>query len=180
MSRNASSKGPGRADRQGMSLIEIIKLFPDDAAAEAWFVKTRCPDGVTRPHCPSDNVLHVRSRKPQPYRCRACRKHFSVRTGTLMHGSNFGLQTWVLVFFLVATGINGTASMKLHRDLGVTQETAWHLARRIRETWRDNARSSQVRLKPTRVLSAARTRTSMRTSAAARAAAKSARLRWPA
>ena len=139
MSRNASSKGPGRADRKGMSLPEIIRLFPDDEAAEAWFVKTRWPEGVTCPHCQSDNVLHVKSRKPQPYRCRACRKHFSVRTGTLMHGSNLGLQTWALAFFLVATGIKGTASMKLHRDLGITQKTAWHLAHRIRETWRDNA-----------------------------------------
>ena len=56
-----------------------------------------------------------------------------------MQGSNLGLQTWALAFFLVATGIKGTASMKLHRDLGVTQKTAWHLAHRIRETWRDQA-----------------------------------------
>ena len=139
MNRNASSKGPGRADRKGMSLLEIMGMFPDDAAAEAWFVKTRWPDGVRCPHCQSDNILHVKSRKPQPYRCRSCRKHFSIKTGTLMQGSNLGLQTWGLAFFLVATGIKGTASMKLHRDLGVTQKTAWHLAHRIRETWRDNA-----------------------------------------
>ncbi len=55
-----------------------------------------------------------------------------------MHGSNLGLQTWALAFYLLATGIKGTASMKLHRDLGVTQKTAWYLAHRIRETWRDN------------------------------------------
>ena len=54
-----------------------------------------------------------------------------------MQGSNLGLQIWALAFYLLATGLKGTASMKLHRDPGVTQKTAWHLAHRIRETWRD-------------------------------------------
>ncbi len=141
MGYNASSKGPGRAERRGMSLIDVTRMFPDDDAAEAWFVETRWPHGVRCPHCGSDNILHVTSRKPQPYRCRDCRKHFSVRTNTLMHGSNLGLQVWAMAFYLLATGIKGTASMKLHRDLGISQKSAWHLAHRIRETWSDHAPS---------------------------------------
>ena len=38
--------------------------------------------------------------------------------------------------YLLTTGIKGTSSMKLHRDLGVTQKTAWHLAHRIRTMWK--------------------------------------------
>ena len=121
-----------------MSIVELTRMFPDDAAAEAWFVQTRWSDGVACPKCSSTNVLHVKSRKPQPYRCRDCRKCFSVKVGTLMEGSNLGLQTWAIAFYLVATGLKGTSSMKLHRDLGVTQKTAWHLAHRIRETWAKN------------------------------------------
>ena len=52
-----------------------------------------------------------------------------------MQGSNVGFQTWVVALYLLSTGLKGTSSMKLHRDLGVTQKTAWHLAHRIRETW---------------------------------------------
>ena len=130
-----AQKAPGKHYRKGISLIEITRKFPDDATAEAWFVETRWPDGVACPECESENVLTVRSRKPQPYRCRACRKHFSVKTGTLMQGSKLGLQVWAVAYYLLATGLKGTASMKLHRDLGVTQKTAWHLAHRIRETW---------------------------------------------
>ena len=55
-----------------------------------------------------------------------------------MQGSNLGLQTWAIAIYLLTTGIKGVSSMKLHRDLGVTQKTAWHLAHRIRETWQDN------------------------------------------
>ena len=52
-----------------------------------------------------------------------------------MHSSNLGFQTWAFAFYLMATGIKGTSSMKLHRDLKITQKTAWHLAHRIRESW---------------------------------------------
>ena len=70
-----------------------------------------------------------------PYRCRDCRKFFSVKTKTLMHGSKLGLQTWAIAYYLVATGIKGVSSMKLYRDLGITRKSAWFLAHRIRETW---------------------------------------------
>ena len=68
---------------------------------------------------------------------RGCRKYFSIRTGSLMQRSPLPLSTWALAFSIMATGIKGTSSMKLHRDLGVSQKTAWHLAHRIRETWAD-------------------------------------------
>ncbi len=48
---------------------------------------------------------------------------------------NLGAQIWVLATYLMSTGIKGVSSLKLHRDLGITQKTAWHLAHRIRETW---------------------------------------------
>ena len=126
---------PGKHYRTGLSLVELVKMFPDDAAAERWFVETRWPDGVFCPRCGSLSVQERPTRKPQPYHCRDCRKYFSVRTGTPMHASNLGFQKWAFAFYLMATGIKGTASMKLHRDLKITQKSAWHLAHRIRESW---------------------------------------------
>ena len=133
-----AQKAPGKHYREGLTLIELTRMFPDDAAAERWFVKTRWPDGgVHCPCCGSLNVQERKTRKPQPYRCRDCRKDFAVKLGTLMEGSKLGFQTWAMAIYLMMTGLKGTSSMKLHRDLGVTQKTAWHLAHRIRETWSD-------------------------------------------
>ena len=57
-----------------------------------------------------------------------------------MHSSKLPLKTWGLAMYLLTTGIKGTSSMKLYRDLGVTQKTAWFLAHRIRKAWKiDNA-----------------------------------------
>ncbi len=130
-------KAPGRHERQGLSLVDITRIFPDGATAEEWFVKNRWPAGACCPECASLNVQERPTRKPQPYRCRDCRKDFSVKTGTLMHNSKLGLQTWAIALYLLSTGLKGTSSMKIHRDLGVTQKTAWFLAHRIRETWRE-------------------------------------------
>lgn len=67
--------------------MELTKRFPDDAAAEAWFIKQRWPEGVRCPRCYSQDIQTRPTRKPAPFRCRACRKDFSVKTDSRMHGS---------------------------------------------------------------------------------------------
>ena len=133
MARNA----PGKHFRKGLSLAEVMDMFPDDKAAEEWFVNCRWPDGITCPHCGSDKIAEPR--KPQRFRCRSCRKHFSPKTGSLLQGSPLGYRTWALAIYLMTTSLKGVSSMKLHRDLGITQKSAWHLAHRLRETWADNS-----------------------------------------
>ena len=130
-----AQKTPGKSHRKGLSMVEVMRMFPDDATAEKWIEKTRWPNGVACPHCGSVNVQIGAKHPDMSYRCRDCRKFFSVRTGTAMQNSNLGCQVWVLASYLLSTGIKGTSSMKLHRDLGITQKSAWHLAHRIRESW---------------------------------------------
>ena len=130
---------PGKHYREGLSLIEAVKMFSDEAATEAWFVETRWPDGVACPGCDSHNVRERPTRKPQPFRCYDCRMDFSVKTGSIMHGSKLPLSTWAIASYLLTTNLKGVSSMKLHRDLGITQKSAWHLAHRIRRTWEADA-----------------------------------------
>ena len=52
-----------------------------------------------------------------------------------MEGSNIGFQKWAMSLYLIATSLKGISSMKLHREIGVTQKTAWHLMHRIREAF---------------------------------------------
>ena len=116
-----------------MTVIQLLRMFPDDASAQAWFEEQRWPDGRFCPDCGSTNTVPVVSRKPMPYRCRDCRNHFSVRKGTVMQSSKLGLQKWAIALYMTATGIKGTASMKVYREIGMRQATAWHLMHRIRE-----------------------------------------------
>ena len=68
-----------------------------------------------------------------------------------MHNSPLGCQVWAMAIYLLTTGIKGVSSMKLHRDLGITQKSAWHLAHRIRENFpgREGVFSGQVEVDET-------------------------------
>ncbi|MDE0201341.1 MAG: IS1595 family transposase [Rhodospirillaceae bacterium] len=128
------TKAPGKSHREGISLIEIMRRFPDDATAEAWFVERRWPDGVHCPHCGSVNVQTGARHKSMPYRCREkeCGKRFSAKTGTVMEGSKLGFQVWMVATYQMTTSLKSVSSMKLHRDLNINQRSAWFLAHRLR------------------------------------------------
>ena len=129
-----SQSGPGKSYRKGITLLEIVERFNTEEKAEAWFIEQRWPNGMACPKCGSLSVARTKNRKPQPFRCRDCRKHFSVKTGSVLQNSNLSLQKWAIGFYLFMTSLKGVSSMKLHRDLGITQKAAWHMAHRIRET----------------------------------------------
>lgn len=123
----------GNYTRKGISIIELFKMFPDDETAKQWFIKTYWPDGIVCRDCGSTNVNENTKHPSMPFRCRDCRKRFSPKTGTVMQGSKLGYQTWAIAIYLISTNLKGVSSMKLHRDLNVTQKTAWYMAHRIRK-----------------------------------------------
>ena len=127
-------KAPGKAFRKGISLKQIMRMFPDNETAERWFIQQRWPDGVCCHYCGSVNVQAGCQHKTMPFRCREkeCGKKFSVKTGTIMEGSKIGYQDWIIATFQMLTSLKSVSSMKLHRDLGVTQKSAWFLTHRLR------------------------------------------------
>ena len=126
---------PGKGYRKGISLIDVVQMFDTEEKAEDWFVAQRWPDGAQCPRCEGFKVSDKQGRKPQRFHCRDCRRYFSVKTGTVLQDSNISLSKWAIAFHLYSTNLKGVSSMKLHRDLGITQKSAWHMAHRIREAW---------------------------------------------
>ena len=131
-----AQRAPGKSHRKGLTLIQFTEMFPDDATAEAWFAKARWPEGPYCPHRGSENVQCDIKHRTMTHRCRDCpdKRMFSLKTGTVMEGSKLGYRVWAIAVYLVTTNLKGVSSMKLRRDLGVTQKTAWHLAHRIRKS----------------------------------------------
>ena len=134
----AAAKAPGKSYRKGITLVEAVQQFADEAQAETWFVARRWPDGIRCLKCDSDRIVPRKSSRKTPlYHCNACKFDFTVKTGSIMHESKLPLSKWALAFYLFSTRLKGVSSMKLHRDLGITQKSAWYMAHRIRETWND-------------------------------------------
>lgn len=130
--------GPGKSHRAGITLMDAVRKFDTEEKAEQWFIDQRWPDGIRCPRCDSDSIYHVKHRRPMPYQCRGCRRFFSTKTDTVMAASKLPLSKWAIALYLYSTNLKGVSSMKLHRDLGITQKAAWHMAHRIREMYDRN------------------------------------------
>ena len=132
-------KTPGKSFREGTTLIKLFQRFPDDVSAERWLEEQRWESAGKPSNCPlcgcTDKLQSTPNRTPLPYWCGTCRKHFSVRTGSVMHRSKIPLHKWVIAIYLWSTSLKGVSSMKLHRDLNITQKSAYFLALRLRHAW---------------------------------------------
>lgn len=126
---------PGRLHRKDLSLAQVIRKFATEERAERWFVRQRWQGRITCPTCKSAKIQKETTHPSMPYRCRACRRFFSVKTNTPMQGSKLPLDKWAIGLYLYSTNLKGVSSMKLHRDLDISQKSAWHMAHRIREMY---------------------------------------------
>lgn len=135
-----------------VSFYQFFQRFPDEEAAREYFETNRWGGEVSCPHCGSLSVAPVKSMKPMPYRCRDCRQHFSVRTGTVPAESRLPLHKWLMAIYMMTTARKGIPSTQMARELGITQKSAWFLAQRIREAWlggRDDDMGGQVQVDET-------------------------------
>lgn len=130
-------KAPGKSHRKGISLMEVAEMFATEEAAVKWFEDWHWPGGkIVCMRCGStEGAYRVKSSKPMPYRCRDCKKYFSLKTGTVMESSKLPLRMWGWAIYLELTNLKGVSAMKLHRDLGISYPSAWFMLHRIREAF---------------------------------------------
>ena len=123
-------------DTSAISLDAFFRRFPNEESAVFYFENIRWRHQPSCGHCGSTNVASIKNQKPMPYRCRDCRKHFSVRTGTVLAETRLPLQKWLMGIYIMTSARRGFPSALFARELGITQKTAWFLAQRILETWK--------------------------------------------
>ncbi len=112
------------------SLIEMVRYFSDADVCIEFVASLRWMEGVTCPHCESKNIGFLKTRRI--WKCRGCRKQFSVKTGTIFEESPIALDKWLMAIWLVVNCKNGVSSCEIARDLNVTQKSAWFMLHRIR------------------------------------------------
>ena len=125
----------GKTKLKHTSLYEFFSKFPNEESARKYFELKRWNGNVRCPHCGKHNITECKDQKPMPYRCRDCRKFFSVRFGTILEESKLPLHKWLFCMYLLYTSRKGISSIQVAKTLGVTQKTAWFLCHRIREVW---------------------------------------------
>ncbi len=113
------------------TLIQAVNYFSNPDTALGCMIAIRWPDGIICPRCDSDRHSFVKTRRT--WICLACKKHFSVKIGTIMEDSPIGLDKWLTAIWLIVNAKNGISSYEIHRGVGITQKSAWFLLHRIRK-----------------------------------------------
>ena len=128
------TKKQTKRERDGIiSDYEFFDTIPDEAAAVEFFERHRWGDTPRCPRCESEDVALTPSERPMRWRCRSCRRYFSVKIGTVMEQSQIPLRKWLRAIYLMHTHRKGINAKELAKQLRLTYKSAWFLAHRIRE-----------------------------------------------
>jgi transposase-like protein len=123
------------AKARTLSLASVLRM--SDEAAENVFAGIRWADtggNAVCPHCDCPTVY--KARRPNGslrFRCKACRKDFSLTSGTLFAFHKLPLQTYLAAIVIFCNEVKGKSALALSRDLGVQYKTAFVLAHKLRE-----------------------------------------------
>lgn len=116
-------------------------IFHDDDKAREHLEGLLWPHGPVCLFCGvmGDRITKMAGKTTRPglYKCKDCRKPFTVTMGTVMERSHVPLSKWVLAAQLMASSKKGFSAHELHRVLGTNYETAWFLFHRLRHAAAD-------------------------------------------
>jgi transposase-like protein len=121
------------------TLVDAVKYFSKEQVCIDEVAEMRWPDG--QKFCIGcgevDNLIWLANQKR--WKCRGCKKQFSVKVGTIFHDSPLSLDKWLVAMWMLANCRNGVSSYEIARTIGITQKSAWHMMHRIREVMTDKS-----------------------------------------
>ncbi|MCU1465627.1 MAG: putative transposase for insertion sequence element [Actinomycetia bacterium] len=140
----------GLAYPRGMERISIPALgkrVQSEADAYEFMEEMRWAGQPVCPHCGSVREHYFLTPKAEAgratrrgkvserrvWKCAACRRQFSVLTGTVMHSSKIPVKTWLFVIVEICSSKNGVSAREIQRKYELTPKTAWHMLHRLRE-----------------------------------------------
>lgn len=125
-----------------MNLADLAQSFATEEAAISFLEKTLWPDGPACPHCgligeayrlqSKSTTASKNKMRPGLWKCKDCRKKFTVKMGTIFEDSHIPLRKWLLAIHMICASKKGMSSHQFHRQLGITYKSAWFMTHRIR------------------------------------------------
>src|SRR5437660_3397013 len=138
-------KNPPTGTYADLNLSTLADLFTNEDAARAFIENRVWPNGPVCPHCGSKEAYTLTAKpgskspvRKGVYKCKACRKQFTVRIGTIFEDSHLPFCKWLVTLHLMTSSKKGISSLQISRELGITVKSAWFMTHRIREAMRQN------------------------------------------
>ena len=122
-------------------IINFLKKYKDDYTCKLDFEKKRFANGFNCIYCQNTTIYKLSCRLFN-YKCKCCKKTFSLLKGTIFENTNMSFQKWYLAMFLVTNNSKGISSVQLGKYLNLPQKTAWHIAHKVRQAFIDKKKVS--------------------------------------
>lgn len=127
------------------SFVDLMRHCRDEESCREFLEKHRWHGEAICPHCHCQEVedcyrhyrLKTKGKFNGLYKCRRCKKRFTVTVGTMFEGSHVSLQDWFYAIYIFLNHKKGISSVQLAKDIHVTQKTAWFMLNRIRHNFED-------------------------------------------
>jgi transposase-like protein len=128
-----------KTETQFTNLYDLQRYFTNETICREYLERFRWNGNPVCPFCNSDRPYKLKDNKT--YKCsnKECKHKFTATVGTIFENTKIPLSKWFVAMYLITSHKKGISSLQLHRDLGVTQKTAWFINHRIREMLKDNA-----------------------------------------
>jgi transposase-like protein len=128
--------------KEPKTLQQAIQYFSEEQTCIDAVAAMRWPNGVVCGLCGADSPYYLQTQKR--WKCRKCRKQFSVKVNSIFEDSPISLTKWLPALWLIVNCKNGVSSYEIARDLGVTQKSAWFMLQRLRLALRARDFSSKL------------------------------------
>jgi transposase-like protein len=120
---------------RSLSIAQVLRLSDEEAFAV--FQRVRFADNGGEPFCPNCGTIKVYTlvepNAPTRWKCAACRKKFSVTSGTIFHSRKLSIRDYLAVIALFCNGVKGTSSLQMSRDMNINPKSAFVLLHKLRE-----------------------------------------------
>jgi transposase-like protein len=116
-------------DTKPKTLRDAIRHFANPQVCIDTVAKLRWPND---PVCPNGHTEHYYLATQSRWKCKTCKKQFSVKVGTIFEDSAIALDKWLIALWMLVNCKNGISSYEVGRDLGITQKSAWFVLHRLR------------------------------------------------
>lgn len=131
---------------------ETREIFYNEDAAREFIEKLRWSDSIACAHCACKEIYKLTPKSTSVsgvrkgvYKCKKCRKQFTVTVGTIFEDSKIPLHKWLKAFHLVCSSKKGISAHQLHRTLEITYKSAWFMAHRIRYAMTQNPLAGKLK-----------------------------------
>lgn len=114
-----------------MKLYDFISRFPNEEACKDHFVAIRKKQGVKCPKCGCTHCTYLPSRSK--FECKECGCRFSLRSGTVMHGSKLPYRYWLITIHLLTATKHTFSALEIQKQLGHNRyQPIWEMVHKLR------------------------------------------------